>query len=277
MKKLFSIIIFLVSLSATGQYVPIGTPMQYQKIKVEKSIKLPSNLENLNAADSGSIAYNNGCLYVWMRGQWWQIACPDIPLSNDLAITSHPQAITVNDGEVASFSVTASGGQSPYTYQWQKDNVNIPGATSQTYSFTAGFSHAGAYRAIVTDNASATATSTSAILSVTQAMVATWGYFESDPYAGLLAGTDNLSYAGTVSISGSDDISIPFPEAASEKYWVIKVPSSVPEKTTWFNTFFNSGDIPDQVWQSSFVSGLYRYYVTRIPATLDFSQPVILQ
>ena len=49
------------------------------------------------------------------------------------AITTQPASITVNVGQTATFSVVATG-TPPLTYQWQKSNVNISGATSATYT-----------------------------------------------------------------------------------------------------------------------------------------------
>ena len=82
-------------------------------------------------------------------------------------ITTQPvnQAVTV--GQTATFSVVATG-TAPLTYQWQKNSVDIPGATSATYTTPAtvlGDSGA-AFRCIVT-NAYGTATSSAATLTVT--------------------------------------------------------------------------------------------------------------
>lgn len=48
-------------------------------------------------------------------------------------ITSGPQPQTISAGTTASFSITATGTQ-PMTYQWHKDDVDIPGATTTVYS-----------------------------------------------------------------------------------------------------------------------------------------------
>ena len=51
------------------------------------------------------------------------------------AITTQPSAVTITAGQILSVSVTATGGH--LTYQWAKDGVAIPGATSATYSKSA--------------------------------------------------------------------------------------------------------------------------------------------
>lgn len=48
-------------------------------------------------------------------------------------ITLPPADRTVGTGQDATFSVSASG-SAPLTYQWQRDGVDIPGATSSTYT-----------------------------------------------------------------------------------------------------------------------------------------------
>src|SRR5262245_50234077 len=85
------------------------------------------------------------------------------------AITQQPTDTTVNEGQPASFSVTATGGP-PLSYQWQKlINIawaNITGATSST--FTIGSTtqlDAGQYRVIVT-NSAGSATSNPATLTI---------------------------------------------------------------------------------------------------------------
>ena len=51
-------------------------------------------------------------------------------------ITTHPADRTVSPGQSATFSVVASG-TAPFTYQWQRNNVNIPGATGASYTLNA--------------------------------------------------------------------------------------------------------------------------------------------
>jgi glucose/arabinose dehydrogenase/PKD repeat protein len=48
-------------------------------------------------------------------------------------IVLHPESQTVTRGRPASFSVSASGAE-PLAYQWRRNDVDIPGATSTTYT-----------------------------------------------------------------------------------------------------------------------------------------------
>jgi hypothetical protein len=73
--------------------------------------------------------------------------------------------LTVAQNTGASFSVTATG-VGPLTYQWQKDGVDIPGATSSTFSLASAKPwHIGDYTVKVTDS-NGTITSNAATLSL---------------------------------------------------------------------------------------------------------------
>ena len=81
------------------------------------------------------------------------------------AITTQPASQLVNVGNSAIFTAVASGNPSP-TYQWQKNSVNISGATGNSLTLsnvTSG--DAGSYRVVAT-NSAGTATSTAATLTV---------------------------------------------------------------------------------------------------------------
>jgi glucose/arabinose dehydrogenase len=49
------------------------------------------------------------------------------------SIVTHPQDKTISVGSATTFKVIVSG-ETPLTYQWQKNGVNIPGAIGDTYS-----------------------------------------------------------------------------------------------------------------------------------------------
>jgi hypothetical protein len=86
---------------------------------------------------------------------------PTLPPS----ISVHPQPATITTGGTATFSVTATG-TPPFTYQWQKNTVNINGATGQSYTINnAQLADGGNFRVVVT-NSVTSVTSNAALLSV---------------------------------------------------------------------------------------------------------------
>jgi large repetitive protein len=86
-------------------------------------------------------------------------------------ITTQPASRTVTAGQSATFTVAASG-TAPLSYQWQKDTVNLTGATTATLTLSSVTSaNAGSYRAVVS-NSGGSATSAAATLTVNPAVVA---------------------------------------------------------------------------------------------------------
>ncbi|MBI5472802.1 MAG: carbohydrate-binding protein [Ignavibacteriae bacterium] len=81
-------------------------------------------------------------------------------------ITAHPASQTVAVGQTATFAVSASGSE-PLQYQWQKNNLNIGGATSSSYTTPSVNTNdnGSTFRCIVS-NSIGTVTSNSATLSV---------------------------------------------------------------------------------------------------------------
>lgn len=111
-------------------------------------------------------------------------------------IGSHPQSLTVSTGQAASFSVTASG-TAPLAYRWQRNGVDIPGATAPTYSLASAQAgdNGARFRAIV-GNASGSATSNEAVLTVTSNQPPAAAI--TAPAAGsLFSGGQAITYAGT--------------------------------------------------------------------------------
>ena len=87
-------------------------------------------------------------------------------------ITTQPVNLTVTSGQTASFVVAATG-TAPLSYQWQKNGVNIAGATASSYTTPATTtSDNGATFAAVVSNTAGTVTSAAAILTVNVAVVA---------------------------------------------------------------------------------------------------------
>jgi len=88
-------------------------------------------------------------------------------------ITTQPVSVSVVEGNVASFTVTATG-TAPLSYQWSKNGSALRGATSATLMFASAQSgDAGSYTVTVS-NAADAVTSNAALLSVTPATGATY-------------------------------------------------------------------------------------------------------
>ena len=81
------------------------------------------------------------------------------------SITAQPASTSAVAGSNVSFTVTASG-TAPLTYQWQKNGVNLAGATAATLNITSVTTNEAASYSVVVGNAAGTATSSAAGLTV---------------------------------------------------------------------------------------------------------------
>ena len=139
---------------------------------------------------------NDGSLYYLARGSGGSVFRVAYTASQAPTITTHPSSQTVPAGGTATFTVAASG-TPPLSYQWQRNGVDIPGATSASYTLSdVTVTDSGAtFRARVT-NSAGSVTSNAATLTVTanQAPTATI----TQPAAGsLYSGGQTISYSGT--------------------------------------------------------------------------------
>lgn len=112
------------------------------------------------------------------------------------SIAAHPQNRTVSVGQSATFTVEANGG-APLSYQWQRDSVDIPGATSSSYTLTnAQLGDNGAQFRARVSNPFGSVTSNAATLTVTtnQAPSAT---ITSPAHLSTYAAGQTINYSGT--------------------------------------------------------------------------------
>jgi glucose/arabinose dehydrogenase len=107
---------------------------------------------------------DDGSLYYLQRGggELHRIAFTGIVAPS---ISVPPQSSTVPAGTTATFNVTAAGGG--LSYQWQRNTVNIQGATGASYSLTATQGDDGAQFRVVVSNTAGSVTSAAATLTVT--------------------------------------------------------------------------------------------------------------
>ena len=67
-------------------------------------------------------------------------------------ITAQPQSRVVLAGSDTAFSVAAAAGTAPLSYQWQKNNANLAGATNPSLTLTSvQLTNAGDYRVVITN------------------------------------------------------------------------------------------------------------------------------
>ena len=107
-------------------------------------------------------------LAVTLSGCGGSITSASPPPSNNTApsIASQPSSKTVAPGQTATFSATATG-STPLTYQWQRDQAAISGATSASYTTPpVSTTDNGAKFRVVVSNSTGSATSNSATLTV---------------------------------------------------------------------------------------------------------------
>ena len=111
---------------------------------------------------SYTVVVTSGSTSVTSSSASLQVVQPSVP-----TIATAPAPQTVAAGGSAQFSVVANG--SPLlTYQWQKNNVNIDGATAATYTTpTLQTTDSGSSYDVVVTNSAGTVTSTAAKLTVT--------------------------------------------------------------------------------------------------------------
>jgi uncharacterized protein (TIGR02145 family)/uncharacterized repeat protein (TIGR02543 family) len=159
--------------SATFSVIATGTNLSYQWQKDSVDIESATS-ENLTLS-AVSLEDNNTrfrCVVSNSEGTVTSDAAQLTVQKNIIApeITEHPQAISVTEGESASFIVKATG--TNLSYHWQKDTVNIEDANSATYTISATrlSDNNSQYRCVVS-NAADTVTSEFALLTVQKKII----------------------------------------------------------------------------------------------------------
>lgn len=147
------------TVAATG-----GAPLTYQwrlnTVNISGATSTSLTITNIDAGDAGSY----DCVVTNPAGNATSNPAT-LTVQNIPSISVHPQSQTACSGSSVTFTVTASGNPSP-VYQWQKNGVNIGGATSSSYTINPVSSgDAGNYRCVVS-NACGSVNSNTAVLTV---------------------------------------------------------------------------------------------------------------
>jgi glucose/arabinose dehydrogenase len=171
-------------------------------------------------------------------------------------ISTHPSPVTVSVGDNASFTVAASG-NGPITYLWQRNNVDIAGSNSPSYSLTnAQLVDNGAVFRVIVSNNSGAVTSNGALLTVTT---------NTPPSPVIVVPTVGFTFnAGqTITFSGTATDAQDGTMGAASFSWRIDLhhethahPAMAPTSGVTTGTFAipNTGETSDNIW--------YRIYLT---------------
>jgi len=193
-------------------------------------------------------------------------------IGGGLAVITGPSNASVNVGDTATFTIGVTS-SSVYTIQWYKNGSPIAGATSLSYSLVnAQLTDSGdSFYAIVT-NGAGPSPSLTASLTVTAALQAKWWFGDTDPFPDLSGGSDTLDYQITQNITHNAPIVIDYSGqtgAENNQFNVLRYPNTENDKTTWINTGFNQGNIPDSVMHAILNINGFKYVISRNAMNLD--------
>jgi gliding motility-associated-like protein len=154
----------------------MGSDLQYQWLLNGSALSDNSNISGSNASQlvldqagkSNQGLYvcriSNTCSSVYTSGS-------QIRVNDRIYIVQQPENVNVCQGDGLSLSVYATG--TNLTYQWQKGNINIAGATSQVYQISnTTLADSGTYRCVV-NSACGSVVSSAARIAVSEPLVIT--------------------------------------------------------------------------------------------------------
>jgi glucose/arabinose dehydrogenase len=170
-----------------GGWIRKLDPLDNAVVTFATGISFPVDLKVSDDGDLYYLARGTGAA----TGVVYRISFGSAP-----SITSHPTNRTVAPGSSVTFSVRASG-QAPLEYQWQRNGLNIAGATSPDYTIASVVQadNGARFRAVVR-NAAGSVTSNEAVLTVSANRAPTATITQ--PAAGTLySGGMVINYSGT--------------------------------------------------------------------------------
>lgn len=234
------------------------------------------NRYNLDPSDPTLIATGN---YLFSLLRNWPFAQTVLNnIAGGLPVITNPNNVTITAGQNATFSVSVTS-SSPYTIQWFRNGVAIPGATGLSYTLTnAQTADSGAIFNAVATNAAGSASSLNATLTVNSALSAQWWWGPTDPYPALSGGSDTLSYQISETITHNAAIVINYsgqPGSENNQFNALRYPNTENDKTTWVNTSLNQGVIPDPTMRAILNINGFKYIVSRQAMSLDPSSTTL--
>lgn len=234
---------------------------------VRKSVQ---NRYDLNPSDPTLVSTGN---YLFSLLRNWPAAQNILnAIAGGLPAITNPTNVSIVVGADAVFTVAVTSA-TPYTVQWFRDGVAIPGATGLSYTLTnAQLADTGSSFNAVATNGAGNVSSLPATLTVSSSLIAKWWWGPDDPFPALSGGTDNLSYQITQSIAHNAAIAVDYsgqPGAENDQFNVLRFPIGENDKTVWNNTPSNNGTIPDGVMRAVLSANGFKYVISRNAMSLD--------
>jgi len=152
-------------------------------------------------------------------------------------ITTQPTNQTVTAGQTATFTVVASG-TAPLAYQWQKNLVNIAGATAASYTTPATTTaDSGSTFVVVVSNTAGTVTSAAATLTANAASDTT------PPAVSVTAPANAATVSGTVTVSANatDNVAVASVQFQLDGANLGSLDTATPYTFSWNTTTASNG------------------------------------
>lgn len=232
------------------------------------------SVEFMNGANPANSTLRQVSEYLFALSRPFVTAAATISITN-------PSNQNVNVGQTANFTVSVFvSNAAPYTIQWYRNSVAIPGATSTTYSLVnAQLTDSGStFYAVATAPGVGQAVSATVTITVTAPLFAYFSYNATvDYFPILLTNSDPFAYQVTTSITHNNPLVITLPPAMpSNQFMLIKVPIGESVKTGWVNTISNSGPIPGPQFESIVQFGGFTYYASRNQISMDPTHTLVV-
>jgi hypothetical protein len=180
-------------LDGTGEFAYFGTNTSpgiiarliTTNLSQNNSLTLAAGQNSLRSAVIDTV---NSYAYFGTYTAHGQVLQVDL-LAGPPEIQMQPRNSIIHAGDTAAFYITATGRN--LTYQWQRNGVPIPGATSASYSFTSATTDDGAlFNCLLTD-VNGTTLSQSALLTILPVIIVYPNPWRSDLHSGM-----NITFKG---------------------------------------------------------------------------------
>ena len=245
------------SVTATG-YGPLSYQWYIGSTSISGATASSYSITNVQAGNAGTytVTVSNGTLPNAKSNRAVLTVNPAPP-----SITTQPQSQTAMPGQNVKFSVVATG-TAPLSYQWYKDSIAIPGATSSSYSISkVQSSNAGTYTVTVSNGILPNAKSNGAILTVSAAQP-TVTDIDGNVYQPVTIGTQVWMAENLKTTRLNDGTAIPL--VTNGNTWGADTTPGTPEYC-WYNndsaTTGYCGNInPDSVICANPCGALYNWY-----------------